>query len=52
MFLTIVLRKEVPNEAQGIALYEIVKQKLSDHPEVKISGNVNNPLPEPEPEPG
>jgi len=40
MLLTITLRKEVPNEQTGRTLYEAVKTKMQDNPEVKINGHV------------
>jgi len=49
MFLTIVLRKEVPDELTGQQIFELVKTRLADHPEVGITGSINNTLPiEPE----
>jgi len=45
MFMTIVLRKEVLNETQAQQLFDIVKTKLADHPEINISGNVSTSLP-------
>lgn len=48
MYLTVVLRKEVADEAQGEALYNIVKDKMSDHPDVTVSGTINSTLPKPE----
>lgn len=51
MKLVITLRKEVADRDEGEALYQLVKQKLSDRPDVKISGHVTNHfLEEPEPE--
>lgn len=45
MKLTIVLRKEVVDENQAQILYDIVKQRLDDHPEVEITGSVSSSLP-------
>lgn len=42
MLLFITLRKEVEDENEGRAIYELVKQKLADRPDVKIAGHVNN----------
>ena len=35
-------RKEVDTIEQGRALYDMVKQKLADHPEIKVSGTCQN----------
>lgn len=51
MFLTIALRKEVETPEQGQVLFDLVKNKLSDHPEVVITGTVNSTLPLTEQEP-
>ena len=40
--LQIILRKEVDTIEQGRTLYEIVKQKLSDHPDITIAGTIAN----------
>jgi len=48
MFLTVVLRKEVPDEAQGEILFNVVKDKMSDYPDVTVSGTINSTLPKPE----
>lgn len=44
MQLTIVLRKEVPDEATAQQLYDIVKEKLADQPDVKITASTNNQI--------
>jgi len=44
MHLTIVLRKEIPDKDTGQVLFEFVKSKLTDYPEVQISGQVNETL--------
>lgn len=44
MELIIVLRKEVESEAQGQALYDIVKQQYAENPEINVSGSVSNQL--------
>lgn len=44
MELIIVLTKTVPDEATGANLYEIVKNKLADHPEITIQGRVTSSL--------
>ena len=45
MQLIIALRKEVVDENQAQIPYDIVKQRLEDHPEVEISGSVSSTLP-------
>lgn len=45
MKLTIVLRKDVPNEQTAQQLFDIVKTKLEDNPDIEISGTVNQTLP-------
>lgn len=42
MYLVVTIRKEVADAVEGKALYEIVKQKLSDHPDVQLAGLVTN----------
>lgn len=44
MQLTIVLRKEVPDEQTAQTLFNVVTQKLEDHPDVKITGQVSTSL--------
>lgn len=44
MFLTIVLRKEVDDEAEAQSLFEFVCNKLSGNPAVTITGQVNSQL--------
>lgn len=50
MQLTIVLRKEVPDEATAQQLFEIVVEKLESQPDIDITGTVNSQLITPEPE--
>jgi len=45
MKLVIFLEKDVTDEAQAQQLFDIVKTKLSEYPEVKIQGSVSNTLP-------
>jgi len=45
--VTIVLRRNVADEAQALAILNIVKAKLQDQPEVTVTGKYNAPL-EPE----
>lgn len=42
MTLVIVLRKEVPDRAAGEAIFELVKTRMEDRPDVKIIGHVTN----------
>lgn len=42
LYLTITLRKIIETQEQGRALYDLVKEKMADHPEVKVSGGINN----------
>ena len=42
MNLCITLRKDVEDQEAGKQLYEWVKEKLAEHPEVKITGHVTN----------
>ena len=44
MFMTIVLRKEVATVAAAQALANIVKDKIADQPEIKISASVSEIL--------
>jgi len=38
-YLTITLRKEVETSEEGRIIYDLVKQRLADRPDVKISGS-------------
>lgn len=51
MYLTIALRKEVDTVEQGQALFDFVKNRLTEFPEVSISGTVSSTLPLPIEEP-
>ena len=42
MFLTITLRKEVADATEGRTIYDLVKQKMADRPDVEIHGMVDN----------
>lgn len=42
MVLTITLRKDVVDAAEGQILFDIVKQRMNDHPEVNVKGHVSN----------
>ncbi|GAH62959.1 unnamed protein product, partial [marine sediment metagenome] len=40
MQLVITIRRDVADRDQGEAIYELVKKRLEDHPEVKVTGHV------------
>lgn len=42
MYVVISLRKEVPDRETGRAIYDLVKERLTDRPDVKITGLVSN----------
>ncbi len=42
MYLIITLRKEVPDREAGRAIYDLVKERLEDRPDVEIRGHVSN----------
>lgn len=42
MFLIVTLRKEVPDRETGKAIYDTVKERMADKPEVQINGHVSN----------
>lgn len=42
MILTIVARKPVADAEEGKRIYEWVKERLSERPEVELSGHVTN----------
>lgn len=42
MFLVITLRKEVPDRETGKAIHDLVKQRMADRPEVKVTGHITN----------
>ena len=44
MYIVITLRRTVTDEQQGRTIYDLVKQRLADHPEVQVSGHVTNHL--------
>lgn len=44
MRLVIVLEREVTDEAQGQQIFDLVKTRLEDHPEVRIHGDVTNTM--------
>jgi len=42
MNLVITLRKEVADRDEGEAIFNMVKERLSDRPDVEVSGHVTN----------
>lgn len=42
MQLVITLRKDVADREEGEQVYELVKQKMADRPDVKVTGHVTN----------
>ena len=42
MYLIVTLRKEVPNRETGKAIYDLVKHRLEDQPNVEVQGHVTN----------
>jgi len=42
MYLIVTLRKEVPDRDTGKAIYELVKQRMADRPDVELHGHVTN----------
>lgn len=42
MFVIITARKEVADTTAGRAIYDLVKQKMADRPDVELTGHVSN----------
>ena len=42
MYLVITLRKEVPNREAGKVIYDLVKARMADRPDVEVTGHVTN----------
>ena len=42
LYLVVTLRRVVPDQEYGRALFDIIKQRLSDHPDVIVSGHLTN----------
>ncbi|MCK5617001.1 hypothetical protein KAR91_84850 [Candidatus Pacearchaeota archaeon] len=42
MFLVVTLRKEVPDKATAKTIVQVVKDKLSDHPDVKVTSHTTD----------
>lgn len=50
MHVVITLMKEVPDRDTGRAIYDLVKQRLADRPDVQVNGLVSNHFNDEEPE--
>lgn len=48
MQLIITLRKDVADRDEGEAIFELVKTKLEDRPDIRVTGHVTNHFIEPE----
>lgn len=42
MFLVITLRKEVADRDAGKVIYDLVKARMADRPDVTVTGHVSN----------
>lgn len=42
MYLIITARKEVPDKEAGRVIYDLVKQRLADRPDIIVTGHVSN----------
>lgn len=42
MYLIITLRKEVSDRDAGRVIFDLVRERLADRPDVKINGHVSN----------
>lgn len=42
MYLTITLRKEVADREAGRTIYDLVKERFTDKPDIKIAGLISN----------
>jgi len=42
MYLVITIRKPVPDRETGSTIFQLVKQRLEDRPDLEISGHVTN----------
>lgn len=51
MELVITLRKKVADRDEGEMIFELVKLKLVDRPDIKVNGHITNHFTEQEPEP-
>jgi len=51
MYLVITLRKSVTDAPEGRAIFDLVRQRLADRPEIIVTGQVANHFIIDEPEP-
>ena len=42
MFLVITLRKEVPDRDAARVIYELVKTRMTDRPDIEVNGHCSN----------
>lgn len=42
MHVVITARKEVPDQAAARTVYDLVKQKLQDRPDIELTGHCSN----------
>lgn len=42
MYIVITLRREVPDRETARQVYDVVKQKMADRPDVKVAGHCSN----------
>lgn len=42
MYLIVTLRKEVADATEARTIYDIIKVKMTDRPDVKVSGHCSN----------
>lgn len=46
MRLVITLSKNVPNKETAVQIYDLIKEKLSDHPEISIRAQISDVITE------
>ncbi|GAH67853.1 unnamed protein product [marine sediment metagenome] len=51
MQLVITLRKDVADRDEGKQIFELVKMKLVDRPEIKVAGHITNHFVSEDPKP-
>lgn len=42
MYLVVTARKEVLDATEGKTIYELIKQRMADRPDVELTGHVAN----------
>jgi len=42
MYLVVTARKEVPDRDAGRKIYDLIKQKLAERPDITLTGHVTN----------